>query len=365
MSQDLLIPSNIAWFRNDAENVMNHIAEATYGTAHIGPAQMFRPDEVHDVESRRVVPTAAQRLIRWDVTPVSTIFPNGFVPRVSPTQGTYPANAFNLATYVQSNTPSIFVSTTHYTRTADGVLHLWQRRLTQANSQRFAYEIFAYGGIDVNHVFGNHDNANQNEIAFPGGIRSEFIRSAREYQGTRVVAIWTNPNFNPGANAQHSPTWADLPPYIQGPGIPDYEFTEYESGLWSQEGDLRRRRDTSASDEDLMHGPGEQTVDEFLVSMPVSRLSRACFPDPNSSGRAYFFAGNQYVVINFESKKINDTIAWGPKPILGNWPSLVKARFGKVDAILLNPDNKKEEAYFFYGSRYVRIKINLGMCSTG
>jgi hypothetical protein len=42
-------------------------------------------------------------------------------------------------------------------------------------------------GIDVNAILGDHRFANQHEIVFPGGIGAKFTRTAREYEGTRLV----------------------------------------------------------------------------------------------------------------------------------------------------------------------------------
>lgn len=80
----------------------------------------------------------------------------------------------------------------------------------------FEYEIFAYGGIDVNFVLGqDHQFANQHEIAFPGGIRREFIRSAREYSGATLIRIWDNPRFDNMLNPQgHRVSLEGLPHVI-------------------------------------------------------------------------------------------------------------------------------------------------------
>ncbi len=57
----------------------------------------------------------------------------------------------------------------------------------------------------------------------------------------------------------------------------------------------------------------------------------------------------------------NDYIVDGPSQIIDGWASLKGAGFKTVDTILPNPSNL-EEAYFFSGERYVRIKVNPGTC---
>ncbi|KIM41543.1 hypothetical protein M413DRAFT_27869 [Hebeloma cylindrosporum] len=383
MNQDFLCTSTIPWLRNDADNVIQNIAVATFGhDPGLQPDDLFRPPVVQDAETRRGVAVAYERLSRWaavtdqpggDMDHPNNVFHVGLLPRIRPAQGQF-GEGFNLAQYVAHNIPSIFVGTTRYIRNAQGRLTLWQRRLTQATQHRFQYEIFAYGGIDVNHVLGdNHEYANQNEIAFPGGIRPQFIRSAREFQGTHLVAVWDNPRFDPSANGQHAPNWYLLPHIIRGTPVPVYFFTERDRGLLpdiqnpdEHHGELRRRRREAGFNEDeldAMHGPGEQTVDALVEATPIPRLSRACFLDPSGNGNAYFFSGNQYAIINVKPGTTDDTLKAGPKLIIGNWPSLVKAGFGNVDAILQNPNNLQHEAYFFYGTQYVLINTKLG--STG
>ncbi|KIM41540.1 hypothetical protein M413DRAFT_27868 [Hebeloma cylindrosporum] len=371
MSQDFLITSTIPWLRNDADNVIRNIAVATFGGANPGlqPDDWFRPPIVQDAESNRGVAVAYERLSRWswvtdqpggDLEHPNNVFHIGLLPRIRPAQGQF-GEGFNLAQYVAHNTPSIFVGTTRYIRNAQGRLTLWQRRLTQATQHRFQYEIFAYGGIDVNHVLGdNHEYANQNEIAFPGGIRPQFIRSAREFQGTNLIAVWNNPRFDPSANGQHAPNWDLLPCMIRGRQVPIHLFTERDRGLLpdiqdpdQHHDELRRRRREAGFNEDeldAMHGPGEQTVDDLIEATSIPRLSRTCFLDPSGNGNAYFFAGDQYALINVRPGTTDDTLEAGPKLIFGNWPSLVEAGFGNVDAILQNPNNLQHEAYFFYGT---------------
>ncbi|KAH8690290.1 Hemopexin-like domain-containing protein [Talaromyces proteolyticus] len=72
--------------------------------------------------------------------------------------------------------------------------------------------------------------------------------------------------------------------------------------------------------------------------------------------QAYFFGGTRYARIKFTPGTPEEKITWGPETITRYWPSLVKAGFGTVDAVLPVP-GVKGEAYFFRGSRYVRIKV--------
>ncbi len=116
-------------------------------------------------------------LWRWDTRHPRDIFRSGFQPRVNLGDvlgGRMTANtAINLRSYVANGRDSIFVSTTRSN---------WGPRY---RASLFRYDIFAPGGIDVNPTLGSHQYENQNEIAFVGGIRGEFIYGALEYDSNR------------------------------------------------------------------------------------------------------------------------------------------------------------------------------------
>jgi hypothetical protein len=132
------------------------------------------------------------------------------------------------------------------------------------------------------------------------------------------------------------------------------------------DGELRRRRrdvdgaeyDASEDWDDLMRGEGE-SVEDSLIDKALSRPCVAAVLHPSDSGRAYFFCWNKYVAINIAAGSTGDTIAWGPKTLIGNWPSLVKANFGYVDAALPSP-SKKNEMYFFFREKYALVNIKPG-----
>lgn len=84
----------------------------------------------------------------------------------------------DLFRYAFGSVKTIFVGAVPYRR-QNGRNIRWTPRVLK---NRFEYEIFSSGGIDVNLSLGTSLRySGQMEIAFPGGIRPEFIRSAREY----------------------------------------------------------------------------------------------------------------------------------------------------------------------------------------
>ncbi|MFC5724560.1 RICIN domain-containing protein [Streptomyces gamaensis] len=94
----------------------------------------------------------------------------------------------------------------------------------------------------------------------------------------------------------------------------------------------------------------------------------AVLPVPGSSGKeAWFFQGDRYVRVELAVGSRRDTVKIGPLPIAGNWPSLTRAAQeagGKdhyadftqqLTGAMPVPDHP-DDAYFFSGSQYVRIK---------
>jgi len=119
-----------------------------------------------------------------------------FRPAVTPGINAFPQGAFNLREYTEHDTDSIFIGTTRPYINATNTLTAWHQRVPACTQRHFLYNIFAYGGIDVNHVLGHHNHENQHEVAFPGGIRPEMVRLAWEYNGTRIIRYWVNTNFH-------------------------------------------------------------------------------------------------------------------------------------------------------------------------
>ncbi|KAH3757992.1 toxin 1 [Pelomyxa schiedti] len=163
------------------------------------PGVRFRTETVPDYRDRngqRVVPRQAERLVRWDRRNPDTIFAMGFVPQeeADEIQNDPHSDALNLSQFVAENTPSVFVSTARYYN-VNGQARRWQPR---NRTNTFEYEIYAPGGIDVNATLGQHQYCNQREVAFPGGIRREYIRLAREFDHEgHIVNVWINPAFQP------------------------------------------------------------------------------------------------------------------------------------------------------------------------
>lgn len=157
------------------------------------PATRTNPDGVPQFRSD------SNPLFRDDTRDPRIIFQTGFVPR-------NPANT-DLLDFVETNTPSAFVSTTR------------REELNFLGNQGgvvFRFRIRAPGGVDVNETLGDASPLPfQAEVAFPGGINPRFIEGAQPvtagllpFSPVTVGDFIPNPNFRPGPDA---PTTAAVP----------------------------------------------------------------------------------------------------------------------------------------------------------
>lgn len=124
--------------------------------------------------------TTDEPLYRFDDRPPEEVFVDDFEPK--------DPNNMDLYNYVDKNKESGFVSTTT------------EEHPKPFYGQDYVYEIDAPGGIDVNGTFGkNSPHPNENEIAFPGGIDSKYIKGAWKLNpdGSRSGEFIENEYYEP------------------------------------------------------------------------------------------------------------------------------------------------------------------------
>ncbi|PTB73981.1 ADP-ribosylation [Trichoderma longibrachiatum ATCC 18648] len=229
-----------------------------------GREVVWRPSQTRDFRNRNV-PTAAERLVRWDRRSPRDIFRTGFEP-----YGSIDSQC-NIEEYVLHNQESPFISTARCYR-SNGCPMRWRPYQTPFARNRggFEYEIFAYGGIDVNGSIGHrHRFAGQNEVAFPGGIRREFIRSALEYDSNgHYVRYWINMHFDLNANGpEHSPDLSQVPNHLFPENVEIVFFDENEEAASDHHHiELRAATQSQESDEydDFMTADGSEVEIRFM-----------------------------------------------------------------------------------------------------
>ncbi|MGW1674693.1 ADP-ribosyltransferase [Streptomyces sp. NPDC002324] len=152
-------------------------------------------DPVHAAADRRVdvdriTPepvwrTTCATLYRSDSRGPATVFAQGFLPR-DVIDGQY-----DIERYVLVNQPSPYVSTTY----DHDLYKTWYK-------SGYNYYIDAPGGVDVNRTIGDqHKWADQVEVAFPGGIRTEFVIGVcpvdKKTRTEKMSECESNPHYVP------------------------------------------------------------------------------------------------------------------------------------------------------------------------
>ncbi|MGW0846139.1 ADP-ribosyltransferase [Streptomyces sp. NPDC002787] len=172
--------------------------KAAAATAFAGAAAPACPqfeDPVHAAADRRVdtdriTPDPVWRktcgtLYRSDSRGPAIVFEQGFHPR-DVIDGQY-----DIEQYVLVNQPSPYVSTTY----DHDLYKTWYK-------SGYNYYIDAPGGVDVNRTIGDqHRWADQVEVAFPGGIRTEFIIGVcpvdKKTRTEKMSECESNPHYEP------------------------------------------------------------------------------------------------------------------------------------------------------------------------
>ncbi len=157
--------------------------------------EMFRQDVVYDETTKAPQPHALQRLVRWNTMHPKEVFLRGFEPRYKTNDVTH-NEAFHLEHYASlasKDTARIFVSTSRPYRLPSGKYHTWRPLFVDTE---FAYDVYAYGGIDINQVIPGNQFGEEREISFPGGIHWESIQLAREFSDGQLIAVWWNARFD-------------------------------------------------------------------------------------------------------------------------------------------------------------------------
>ncbi|MFM9586425.1 ADP-ribosyltransferase [Streptomyces caniscabiei] len=148
-------------------------------------AAVDRRVDVERITPEPVWRTTCGTLYRSDSRGPAVVFEQGFHPR-DVIDGQY-----DIEQYVLVNQPSPYVSTTY----DHDLYKTWYK-------SGYNYYIDAPGGVDVNRSIGDqHKWADQVEVAFPGGIRTEFIIGVcpvdKKTKTEKMSECVSNPRYEP------------------------------------------------------------------------------------------------------------------------------------------------------------------------
>lgn len=303
----------------------------------------WRPRQSIDYRNS-YIRTPAVRLIRWDDRPPSDIFQYGFEPYMSGVANPQQ----DLAAYVNHRQPSVFVSTTRCYN-ARGRCHWWT---PYRRENRYAYEVYAPFGIDVNASLGPHVFSRQNEIAFPGGITREHIRSVMVYDIVGEPSeVIENPYFDSTVDGNEAASTADFPGDIWPRSRNGQTINR---NTWNPNQRFSRESTHMEVDgyNEIMGEDGDDG-DMKGMDIDVPEFHQAAANVPGSTSDIYFFSGTQYVRVN----AISDTVVSGPANLFKTWKSLADLSFASVDAAVSVPGHDTD-LYVFSRELYGRINVN-------
>ncbi|KAM7519775.1 hypothetical protein LguiB_018737 [Lonicera macranthoides] len=371
---------------------VQHITRALISYNKQGPNIEYRdPTDDQDI---------VEAVYRWDDCPFEEIFRTGFLPQVR--GSTSSEDYYNLERHVNgeggapTGTPtfdgnSVFISTTRLTN--------W-RPVVPAETIIYQYEIFAPGGIDtVLTLRENNKYPNQQEIAFPGGVARQYIRSARPYvvlgaEGQNQTykpygnQIYRNERFNPNPNSDVQTTQEFMnclrnvrcpigeevlidvqkngtiteEPYVDpcskvGHYV-DCAFNfkdKVEAFVFTIDQCLHINYAPGSTSDYIINGP--MCIGNLFPSLKDTIFASGIDAAFTSSAKdtAYIFRSNIYAVINF----VSGNITGGPKKITDGFYSLKNTVFEHgIDAAFAS--HRCNEAYLFKGNQYVLINFAPG-----
>lgn len=141
---------------------------------------------------------------------------------------------------------------------------------------------------------------------------------------------------------------------LRVPGVPDegyfFKGSRYLRMWWKPGTPEEKKVFGPANIKDewkLIAGAGFETVDAMLPSL-------------HDGKKIYTFSGPRYLRSSFVPGGPEESKIFGPANIADEWKALRNAGFQKVDAVIpipsTKPDEFEEEAYFFSGTQYLRLR---------
>ena len=346
-SLDYLIAAHTKW---QQQSYMKRLVDANKGTT-----LYWRAEEITDILSTRS-PMVAACLIRWDSLHPQDAFSTGFIPLTDDPE----TAKYCLADAKLDKKHSAFVFTTncYAERNSNGIARWVPRSSDVMNREMrlFEYEIFAYGGLEVDRSFPKelgpaNSTHRKGDVAFLGGIRPQFIHSAVEYDKSgRMVRYWLNGSFDMGANVgkeNHMAVAGDLLPRVHSYKIP--------VTLWTK-GRRLPVEGTQGPTEDVM-ATLEGTLENIeYTNSAIVPIARAFAYMPGKTDEGYFFTDTCFIHMKYDPQSNKFKIIGRVMNISEQWKSLDQLGFATVDEIL--PIPKTDEAWFYCGGDVAKLKVD-------
>ncbi|OQE40221.1 hypothetical protein PENCOP_c006G04294 [Penicillium coprophilum] len=194
-----------------------------------------------------------------------------------------------------------------------------------------------------------------------------FDRNVQEYyffSGYRFAQVDANPHqisdkitLGPAKIADH---WQGLVQAKFGSVDALLEVPGEADRVWAFRGlDFVRIQVLPGGKGKVTYGPAKITGDwPSLVKAGFATVD-AILPVPGQPYEAYVFNQDRYAKISLTPGAPNSGLLSGPAKITDDWPSLAKAGFGTINTAVV-AKGIPEHAWVFSDNQYVRIKIKTG-----
>ncbi|WEW60449.1 hypothetical protein PRK78_005935 [Emydomyces testavorans] len=118
------------------------------------------------------------------------------------------------------------------------------------------------------------------------------------------------------------------------------------------------------SEEKKVFGPAAIRTEWKLLQDAGFEWVDAMLPSTHDGKKIYVFCGTRYLRCSYVPGSSQMTKIYGPAKIVDEWKTLRNAGFNKIDAVIPLPSTKpheyEEEAYFFSGIHYMRVRYTPG-----
>ncbi|KAI9930797.1 hypothetical protein MW887_011555 [Aspergillus wentii] len=120
-----------------------------------------------------------------------------------------------------------------------------------------------------------------------------------------------------------------------------------------------------AGDDDSMISGPLKIRDRWpsLNKSNIGRVDAVC-PVPGNNRRIYVFSGAKYVKLELNPDTLVDTLATEPTPITDGWKTLGRAGFDRIDAAMVVPGTE-DNIYFFRGKEWIDVSWTDQLISHG
>ncbi|CAI7660355.1 unnamed protein product [Penicillium crustosum] len=100
-----------------------------------------------------------------------------------------------------------------------------------------------------------------------------------------------------------------------------------------------------------------------LANEDIGSVDAVC-PVPGNEKRLYVFSGSNYMKLELDTESLVTTVETGLTPITNGWQTLGRAGWDRIDAAMVVPKSEKN-MYFFRGKEWIDVSWDDRLVSHG